>query len=81
MLTADAALDLTANPNSSARGVAIEANLDKGRGAVTTALVQRGTMRVGDSIVVGSSYGRVRAMFDEHGQPVEKAARHVLYKF
>ncbi|QPK94761.1 translation initiation factor IF-2 [Actinomyces sp. zg-332] len=73
LLTADAALDLTANPNSSARGVAIEANLDKGRGAVATALVQRGTMRVGDSIVIGSAYGRVRAMFDEHGIPVEEA--------
>lgn len=73
LLTADAALDLTANPHSSARGVAIEANLDKGRGAVATALVQRGTMRVGDSIVIGSAYGRVRAMFDEHGVPVEEA--------
>lgn len=74
LLTADATLDLTANPDTSARGVAIEANLDKGRGAVATALVQRGTLRVGDSIVVGTAYGRVRAMFDEYGQHVKEAA-------
>ncbi len=72
-LTADGALELKANPNKEARGVAIEANLDKGRGAVTTVLVQSGTLRVGDSIVAGSAYGRVRAMFDENGNNVEEA--------
>ncbi|WP_042438005.1 translation initiation factor IF-2 [Sanguibacter keddieii] len=80
LLTADAALDLRANPDKDARGVAIEANLDKGRGAVATVLVQSGTLRVGDSIVAGTAYGRVRAMFDEHGEPVEEAtpARPVM---
>ena len=73
LLTADAALTLEANPNTDARGVAIEANLDKGRGAVATMLVQRGTLRVGDSLVVGSSYGRVRAMFDDAGNDVSEA--------
>lgn len=73
LLTADAALDLTANPNTEARGVAIEANLDKGRGAVTTMLIERGTLRVGDAVVVGSSHGRVRAMFDENGTSLEEA--------
>ncbi|WPF81040.1 translation initiation factor IF-2 [Sanguibacter sp. 4.1] len=80
ILTADAALDLRANPDKDARGVAIEANLDKGRGAVATVLVQSGTLHVGDSIVAGTAYGRVRAMFDEHGEPVEAAtpARPVM---
>jgi len=64
---------LEANPNTDARGVAIEANLDKGRGAVATMLVQRGTLHVGDSLVVGSSYGRVRAMFDDAGNDVSEA--------
>ncbi len=73
LLTADAALELTANPSKDARGVAIEANLDKGRGAVVTVLVQTGTLRVGDNMVVGSAHGRVRAMFDENGAPVEEA--------
>lgn len=73
LLTADAALDLRANPNKDARGVAIEANLDKGRGAVATVLVQQGTLHVGDSIVAGTAHGRVRAMFDEHGNAVEAA--------
>ncbi len=73
LLTADAALELEANPDALARGVAIEANLDRGRGAVTTMLVQRGTLHVGDAVVVGSSYGRVRAMFDEHGNEVTEA--------
>ena len=73
LLTADAALDLRANPNKDARGVAIEANLDKGRGAVATVLVQQGTLRVGDSIVAGTAHGRVRAMFDEHGNAVDAA--------
>ncbi|MDO4919563.1 translation initiation factor IF-2 [Kocuria sp.] len=73
VLTADGALELQANPDKNARGVAIEANLDKGRGAVCTVLVQSGTLKVGDSIVAGAAYGRVRAMFDETGQPVEAA--------
>ncbi len=73
LLTADAALTLEANPHTDARGVAIEANLDKGRGAVATMLVQRGTLHVGDALVVGSSHGRVRAMFDEFGHDVEAA--------
>ncbi|GAA1800837.1 translation initiation factor IF-2 [Nostocoides veronense] len=73
LLTADAALDLRANPDRDARGVAIEANLDKGRGATATVLIQSGTLRVGDAIVTGSSHGRVRAMLDEHGQQVQEA--------
>jgi translation initiation factor IF-2 len=73
LLTADAALDLRANADKDARGVAIEANLDKGRGAVATVLVQSGTLQVGDAIVAGTAYGRVRAMFDEHGEPVQEA--------
>jgi translation initiation factor IF-2 len=73
LLTADAGLDLRANPNREARGVAIEAKLDKGRGAVATVLIQSGTLRVGDAIVAGTAYGRVRAMHDENGDPVEEA--------
>lgn len=73
LLTADAALDLRANPDKDARGVAIEANLDKGRGSVATVLIQSGTLEVGDSIVAGSAHGRVRAMFDENGAAVESA--------
>jgi translation initiation factor IF-2 len=73
LLTADAALELTANPDKDARGVAIEANLDKGRGSVATVLVQSGTLRVGDAIVAGTAHGRVRAMHDEHGNQVEEA--------
>ncbi|MBE7371094.1 translation initiation factor IF-2 [Dermacoccus barathri] len=73
LLTADAALDLRANPDKDARGVAIEANLDRGRGAVATVLVQSGTLRVGDAIVTGQAYGRVRAMLDEHGENVQEA--------
>jgi translation initiation factor IF-2 len=73
LLTADAALDLRANPNRDARGVAIEANLDKGRGSVATVLIQTGTLEVGDSIVAGAAHGRVRAMFDENGEAVESA--------
>jgi translation initiation factor IF-2 len=73
LLTADAALDLRANPDKDARGVAIEANLDRGRGAVATVLVQSGTLRVGDGIVAGSAHGRVRAMLDEHGDNVQEA--------
>ncbi|MHA7155458.1 translation initiation factor IF-2 [Arthrobacter sp. TMN-50] len=70
LLTADAALDMRANPNKDARGIAIEANLDKGRGAVATVLVQSGTLRVGDTIVAGVAHGRVRAMFNEDGDNV-----------
>ncbi|MDO5747047.1 MAG: translation initiation factor IF-2 [Actinomycetaceae bacterium] len=73
LLTADAALELQANPDAQARGTAIEARLDKGRGAVVTTLVERGTLRVGDSIVVGAAHGRVRAMFDEYGDQVDQA--------
>ncbi len=73
LLTADASLDLRANPDKDARGVAIEANLDRGRGAVATVLVQQGTLRVGDAIVAGAAYGRVRAMLDEHGNNVDEA--------
>ncbi|RYV52421.1 translation initiation factor IF-2 [Pengzhenrongella frigida] len=80
LLTADASLDLRANPDKAARGVAIEANLDKGRGAVATVLVQQGTLKVGDAIVAGTAHGRVRAMFDEHGGSVLEAgpARPVM---
>ncbi|QEA29239.1 translation initiation factor IF-2 [Microbacterium sp. CBA3102] len=73
LLTADAGLDLTANPNKAARGVAIEAKLDKGRGSVATVLIQSGTLRVGDAIVAGTAYGRVRAMADENGEQVLEA--------
>ncbi len=73
LLTADAALDLRANPEQDAQGVAIEAHLDRGRGPVATVLVQRGTLRVGDSIVAGDAFGRVRAMLDEHGQQLDSA--------
>ena len=73
LLTADAAIDLRAVAEDDARGVAIEAHLDRGRGPVATVLVQRGTLRVGDAIVAGGSFGRVRAMLDEHGDTVEEA--------
>jgi len=73
LLTADAGLDLRANPNKEARGVAIEARLDKGRGAVATVLIQSGTLRVGDAIVAGTAYGRVRAMVDDRGELVQEA--------
>jgi translation initiation factor IF-2 len=80
VLTADAELDLRANPKQEAQGVAIEAHLDRGRGPVATVLVQRGTLRVGDSIVCGEAFGRVRAMLDEAGNTVEEAmpSRSVL---
>ena len=73
LLTADAGLDLRANPARQARGVAIEAKLDKGRGSVATVLIQSGTLHVGDAIVTGTAYGRVRAMIDEHGEQIEEA--------
>ena len=73
LLTADAAIDLRAVADDSARGVAIEAHLDRGRGPVTTVLVQRGTLKIGDAIVAGGSFGRVRAMLDENGDNVETA--------
>jgi translation initiation factor IF-2 len=73
LLTADAGLDLRANPERDARGVAIEARLDKGRGAVATVLIQAGTLHVGDAIVAGTAYGRVRAMTDENGVALTEA--------
>ncbi|MER5334020.1 translation initiation factor IF-2 [Micromonospora sp. NPDC002717] len=80
LLTADASLELTAPIDGPAQGVAIEAHLDKGRGAVATVLVQKGTLRAGDSIVAGGAHGRVRAMLDENGNQVAEAgpARPVL---
>jgi translation initiation factor IF-2 len=73
VLTADASLDLTANPDREAQGLVVEAHLDRGRGPVATVLVQRGTLRVGDSIVAGPAHGRVRAMLDEYGKDIEEA--------
>ncbi|MDX2605637.1 translation initiation factor IF-2 [Streptomyces caniscabiei] len=73
VLTADASLDLRANPEQDAQGIAIESHLDRGRGAVSTVLVQRGTLRIGDTMVVGDAYGRVRAMLDDNGNNVEEA--------
>ena len=73
LLTADAAIDLRAVADDAARGVAIEAHLDRGRGPVATVLVQRGTLNVGDAIVAGGAFGRVRAMLDEFGKNVEFA--------
>jgi translation initiation factor IF-2 len=73
ILTADAALDLRANPDMEAQGVAIEAHLDRGRGPVATVLIQRGTLHVGDSVVAGDAYGRVRRMVDEHGDDLDAA--------
>ncbi|MCY7396295.1 MAG: translation initiation factor IF-2, partial [Nocardioides sp.] len=73
VLTADASLDLRANPLQDAQGLVVEAHLDRGRGPVATVLVQRGTLRVGDSIVAGPAHGRVRAMLDEHGAEILEA--------
>ncbi|RKN38738.1 translation initiation factor IF-2 [Streptomyces hoynatensis] len=73
ILTADATLDLRANPEQDAQGIAIEAHLDRGRGAVATVLVQRGTLRVGDTMVVGDAHGRVRAMLDDAGRNLTEA--------
>lgn len=66
-------LELKANKNRRARGTVIEAKLDKGRGAVASLLVQNGTLKVGDSILVGSTYGRIRAMFDDTGKNIKSA--------
>ncbi len=71
--TSDALVDPKANPKRSAIGTVVEAELDKGRGAVATVLVQTGTLRVGDIAVVGETYGRVRAMEDTTGKRVTKA--------
>jgi translation initiation factor IF-2 len=73
LLTADAALELRATAEREARGIAVEAHLDRGRGAVATVLVQRGTLRIGDAIVAGQAHGRVRAMLDENGDAVPEA--------
>lgn len=72
LLTAEV-LELKANPKRNARGIVIEAQLDKGRGAVASILIQKGTLRVGDSVVVGSAYGKVRAMTDDRGRRVKEA--------
>ncbi|MEE3355245.1 MAG: translation initiation factor IF-2 [Candidatus Weimeria sp.] len=72
LLTADV-LELKANPKRNARGLCVEAELDKGRGVVATILVQKGTLHVGDPVAAGSSFGKVRAMIDENGKRVKKA--------
>src|SRR5205814_4772745 len=73
LLVADAELDLTANPSAEASGPIIESRLDVGRGPVATMLVQRGTLRVGDSIVAGDAWGRVRALYNYRGEKVDGA--------
>ena len=72
LLTAEV-MELKANPNRAARGLVIEAQLDKGKGSVATVLVQKGTLRVGDAIAAGSAHGRVRAMMDDRGRRVKEA--------
>lgn len=72
LLTAEMA-ELKADPKRKAKGTVIEAKLDKGRGAVATLLIQNGTLHVGDSILVGSTYGRIRAMFDDKGKSIKNA--------
>ncbi len=72
LLQADV-LELKANPDALASGFVIEANLDKGRGPVATVLVQRGTLKPGDSVVAGDVYGRVRALIDPHGNHAKQA--------
>ena len=69
--------ELKANPNRDARGVIVEAKLDKGRGPVATVLVQNGTLRIGDSVVCGTTYGKVRAMINDRGENVKKAGPSV----
>ncbi|MEA2517356.1 MAG: translation initiation factor [Actinomycetota bacterium] len=73
LLTSDVQLDLKANPEALARGVVIEAHLDKGRGPVATVLIKRGTLYQGDPVVAGAAWGRVRAMLNERSEPVEEA--------
>ncbi len=73
LLTADAALDLRANADQDAQGIIIEARLDRGRGPIATLLIQRGTLQIGDSVVAGDAFGRVRAMLDENLVPVDIA--------
>jgi translation initiation factor IF-2 len=73
VLTADASLDLATNADMPAQGVSIEAHLDRGRGPVMTAIVQRGTLRIGDSVVAGTAHGRVRALIDDRGNEVDEA--------
>jgi translation initiation factor IF-2 len=65
--------ELKADPHSHARGVTLEAHLDKGRGPIATVLVQRGTLRIGDAVICGTAYAKVRAMLDDNGQPVKEA--------
>ena len=72
LLVAEVA-ELKANPNRAAQGVVVEAELDKGRGPVATILIQKGTLRVGDTIIAGTTYGKVRAMVNERGEKVKKA--------
>jgi translation initiation factor IF-2 len=66
-------LDLKANPNRTADGVVIESSLDKGKGPIATVLVQRGTLNIGDIVVLGATWGKVRALSDDNGQPITKA--------
>ncbi len=73
VLTADAALDMRANDSMDSQGIAIEGHLETGRGPIATVLVQRGTLKVGDSIVAGPAYGRVRAMINDIGESVTEA--------
>ncbi|MBI2756584.1 MAG: translation initiation factor IF-2 [Chloroflexi bacterium] len=73
LLVSEAEVDPKANPTRAARGVVIEARMDKFRGAVATLLVQRGTLRVGDVVVAGTAFGKVKALFDDHGQRVKEA--------
>ena len=74
LLVADAELDLRANPEADASGVVIESRLDVGRGPVSTVLVHRGTLRVGDAVVAGDASGKVRALYDYRGEKVKRGA-------
>jgi translation initiation factor IF-2 len=73
VLTADAAEDIKANPQGRTAGTVIESELDKSKGPVATLLVQNGTLRVGDAVVVGSTFGKLRGMFDDRGKPIKQA--------
>ena len=77
LLTAEVS-ELKANPNRRARGLVIEAQLDKGKGPVATVLVQKGTLRIGDAIAAGSAYGKVRAMMDDRGTPCKRGRHRLL---